>query len=161
MGTEIERRFLVSGPEWRPLVVSSHPCEQGYVAGGGKASVRVRLMDRQGYLTLKGSRSGISRPEFEYPIPAGEARELLELFCGEARIRKVRHRLVHRGRRWEIDEFEGRNQGLVLAEVELESPGQSVELPEWIGREVSHEARYYNARLCSRPWKDWPPGDRE
>lgn len=159
MGREIERKFLVASPLWN----DGSPGErlvQGYLARGGACTVRVRIAgDHAAWLTLKGRTVGISRAEFEYSIPPAEARELLAL-CDGPLVEKTRHR-VHHGRHcWEIDVFHGANDGLVLAEVELADESDAPEPPPWIGREVSHDARYFNSRLALHPFSVWPPDDR-
>ena len=161
MAIEIERKYLVADEGWRPLVRQSLECRQGYLdTGSTRLSVRVRILGRDGYLTLKGSRSGLARSEFEYPIPLADAGSLLEEFCSRNLIVKVRHLLDFDGREWEIDEFGGENLGLILAEVELDSETETVRLPDWIGREVSDNPRYFNAQLCRHPWSTWPPEER-
>jgi CYTH domain-containing protein len=107
-------------------------------------------------MTIKGKTEGISRAEFEYPIPAAEAAEMLERLCLRPLIEKMRYRVEHAGTVWEIDEFFGDNEGLILAEVELQSPGAQFELPPWAGREVSDDPRYYNATLVRFPFSKWP-----
>ena len=155
MGIETERKFLVTSDDWRPLVESSHSCRQGYFPAAGQASVRVRLIGSQSFLTIKGPRMGISRSEFEYPIPTADAQILLEEFCHNQLIEKTRHIITLNGFTWEIDEFEGPNKGLILAEVELQSPDQNFPLPPWVGKEVSEDERYFNSRLAHHPVSQW------
>ncbi len=155
MTKEIERKFLVSSDGWRSGTVGKLYC-QGYIATAKRAqSVRVRIAGDQGYLTIKGPVNGFSRAEFEYPIPVSDAREILETLCIQPLIKKVRYRLPIGELVWEIDEFEGENVGLVIAEVELASESQPVDLPEWIGAEVSGQAKYYNASLVKNPYSQW------
>lgn len=151
MGIEIERKFLVRGDAWRAGTAST--IRQGYLARDG-VTVRVRREDDRGLLTLKGPAVGLSRPEFEYEIPAGEAEELLAL-CAEPPIEKTRYRLVHAGRTWEVDEFHGANAGLIVAEVEIESEQAVIELPDWVDREVSADPRYRNSYLAAVPYSVW------
>ena len=158
MGIEIERKFLVRNTDWKKLVVASSPCTQGYIALEGSGSVRVRVLGEKGFLTLKGPRIGISRTEFEYEIPKEEAESLLESFCDEALISKVRHKVNYAGNLWEIDEFTGTNEGLTLAEIELRQEAQSVTLPDWVGKEVSEDERFFNARLAKHPISTWQGG---
>ena len=150
MGLEIERRFLVTGDGWRPGAV---PVEivQGYLSTDPRRVVRVRLAGEAGYLTVKGLADGASRAEFEYPVPAGDARELLAL-CGPAIVQKVRWTVLHAGREWGVDVFGGANTGLVLAEIELEAPDQAFDRPSWAGAEVTRQARFANASLAVRPY---------
>lgn len=155
MGIEIERKFLVRNDAWRPLVERSDPCVQGYISLRGQGAIRVRLMGVKGFLTLKGPRKGICRSEFEYEIPRQDAEHLLDQFCGDGMISKLRHRLIYRGKVWEIDEFKAANSGLTLAEVELDFASQEVNLPDWIGKEVSEDERYYNASLAKNPFGTW------
>ena len=157
MGVEIERKFLVLSDDWKPLVVESVSCKQGYVPVFGKRVIRVRLIGDRGFLTLKGPRQGIIRDEFEYEIPFDEAEQLLDTFCDLGPIEKTRHHLDFGGLGWEIDEFKGANEGLVLAEVELESEEQEIVLPPWVGKDVSKEERFFNACLAKHPIQDWSP----
>ena len=116
---------------------------------------RVRLADDQAFLTLKGPVSGCSRKEFEYPIPVEDAKNILNDFCGKDQIEKYRYRIPAGNRVWEIDEFLGRNAGLILAEIELESPDEPFARPEWLGREVTSEFRFYNSHLLEYPYREW------
>jgi len=152
MPIEIERRFLVSGTEWRRP--SGASIAQGYLASSPMTSVRVRLLDDRGFLTIKGNSAGTTRTEFEYEIPVAEARELLEL-CEHALIRKVRYLVEFAGTRWEVDEFQDENAGLVIAEVELESEDQLFARPPWLGLEVTHDVRYFNFSLARHPFCEW------
>lgn len=154
MGTEIERKFLVIGDEWRTLGTGS-AYWQGYLVSEPERVVRVRIAGNQGFLTIKGAPTGISRAEFEYPIPVEDARELLETLCDRPFIQKTRYKVSWGNLVWEIDEFAGENQGLILAEVELPNAEQEIDLPPWIGAEVSHDPRYYNASLVKYPFSAW------
>ena len=153
---EIERKFLVSGDEWRAEAGSGLLCEQGYICSGpDQITVRVRRIGDKGFLTLKGASQGISRPELEYEIPVDEAEYMLKNFCSNRIVSKKRHTLPLGGFLWEIDEFSGKNQGLVLAEIELEAAGQTFETPDWLGEEVSGDSRFYNAALAVTPFCQW------
>ncbi len=155
MALEIERKFLVGGTGWEAAVSSRRRLVQFYLTRDAKSSVRVRIEDEaRAWLTIKTATSGVSRSEFEYPIPLGDAAEMMALAEG-AVIDKVRHIVAHGGFDWEVDVFAGDNAGLVIAEVELPSVEQSFELPGWIGPEVTHDRRYYNASLVQRPFKGW------
>jgi adenylate cyclase len=154
MAVEIERKFLMSGNDWRDGAQGIH-YRQGYLNLDPERTVRVRIAGEHGFLTIKGSSEGASRAEFEYPIPLVDARLLLDVLCHQPQIEKVRFRIDYAGLTWEVDEFLGENAGLVLAEVELESPDQVVELPPWIGREVTGDQRYYNAWLSQHPFSGW------
>ena len=148
MAQEIERKFLVTGEGWKPLVASSALLRQGYLSSNAKATVRVRSKDdRKAVLTLKGAAEGISRAEFEYDIPIEDARELLAMAAPHV-LEKRRHIVPFGGLVWEVDVFEGRHAGLVIAEVELDSEDQQVTLPDWVGTEVSMDERYFNASLA-------------
>lgn len=155
MPQEIERKFLVSGDGWREMATGKAYC-QGYIrtAVPGQ-SVRVRIAGDQGYLTIKGPAKGLSRAEFEYDIPVVDAQEMLETLCDRPLIEKIRYRLPVDEVVWEIDEFKGENTGLIVAEVELASEHQSVKLPDWIGKEVSGELKYYNSSLVKHPYSQW------
>lgn len=153
MSIEIERRFLVKNEEWRPLVIRKMQIEQGYLVSHGDATVRVRIANHHtATLTIKSHAAGISRAEFEYPIPLDDAARLLELRVGSL-IRKVRHIAISNGLVWEIDVFEGDNAGLVIAEVELKSIVQQVRLPNWAGSEISGDARFSNSHLSQQPYR--------
>lgn len=153
MALEIERKFLVRGDAWRAEVERSVPMAQGYL-GGDLASVRVRLEGDLAMLNIKSRLGGISRQEFEYPIPSDEAREMLARLAGD-KVTKTRHFVRHQGSLWEIDEFTATNAGLVLAEIELEHCDQSFAAPPWLGREVSYDQRFYNALLAQMPFCTW------
>ena len=154
MPVEIERKFLVTGNGWRGSGAGTR-YRQGYLSLQAGASVRVRASHDAGYLTIKGETSGASRAEYEYPIPLVHANELLDTLCIKPVIEKTRYRIEHRGLVWDVDEFAGENAGLVIAEVELESEEQAIELPEWVGDEVTGDPRYYNVSLVSNPWSKW------
>ncbi len=146
MGKEIERKFLLKSNDWKPLTSSSHRIQQGYLNSDPLRTVRIRIIDDKGVLTIKGKNEGISRLEFEYDIPIADAQALIKL-CEKPLIDKVRNLVKVDSHTWEIDEFAGANEGLVLAEVEIESEDSHVDLPSWIGEEVSHDTRYYNPNL--------------
>ncbi len=164
MGIEIERKFLVPGDDWRADVAEAVEMRQGYFRTGPESTVRVRRIDplepaspsekTRGVLTIKGQPSEGVRPEFEYTIPPEDVERMLELFCGERTVSKVRHRLEYAGHTWVVDEFQGPNAGLVMAEVELDAPDEPVEQPPWIGEEVTDDGEYTNAALARRPMAD-------
>ncbi|HEY9604108.1 MAG TPA: CYTH domain-containing protein [Allocoleopsis sp.] len=154
MATEIERKFLVKGDEWRSLGTGTQ-YRQGYLSTKKGCTVRVRLVGEQGYLTIKGLTQGFSRAEYEYPIPVEDAQEMLDNLCDRPLIEKTRYKIALAGLIWEVDEFAGENQGLIIAEVELTDANQTVELPSWIGKEVSDDPRYYNANLTQHPFSYW------
>lgn len=154
MGVEIERKFLVRGDDWRSGVTAQRVLRQGYPAIDGAVTVRVRIADDEAWITIKGKGSGIRRAEFEYAIPVGDAEELLEL-CGGRVVEKVRHIIPVATRIWEVDVFSGNNAGLVVAEIELEAEDEAVELPPWIGKEVTDDSRYLNSFLAVHPFCRW------
>jgi CYTH domain-containing protein len=154
MAREIERKFLVTNTDWKIGAVGE-PYRQGYLSTEKTRVVRVRTAGRRGYLTIKGLTTGISRVEFEYEIPADDAAEMLDDLCVPPLIEKTRYRVRFGGLTWEIDEFHGDNAGLVVAEVELTSPTQAVDLPPWVGREVSDDPRYFNVNLVQHPFTTW------
>lgn len=149
MAIEIERKFLVAGDGWRGLVRSSEALRQGYLTTGGKGvTVRVRTVDdARGFITIKSGGSALARAEFEYGVPIADARQLLALSRG-AQIDKTRHNLDLGGGDWVVDEFHGRHEGLWIAEVELESPTGKLDLPAWLGDEVTGDPQYYNSSLA-------------
>lgn len=143
MAKEIERKFLLKSDAWRTEVLRSMKMIQGYFALD-HPTLRVRIHGTQAWLTIKGKTEGISRSEFEYSIPVLDAQEMLETFCGQRKIEKIRHIVQRDGNIWEIDEFTGRHDGLFVAEIELQDVSQTFIRPAWIGEEVSGQARYYN-----------------
>ena len=154
MGVEIERKFLLQGDAWRGLG-QAVLLRQGYLSSARERVVRVRIEGEQAMLTIKGANVGATRGEWEYPIPLADAAELLDGLCEQPLIEKYRHRIEHAGMVWEVDEFLGANAGLIVAEIELASEDQPFEKPEWIGAEVSGDARYYNANLIRHPFSQW------
>ena len=154
MPLEIERKFLVRDESWR-VPGTGTLYRQGYLSTVPERSVRVRLIRDKGYLTVKGASSGAARAEYEYEIPGVEAREMLDNLCERPLIEKTRYCVEFQGLTWEIDEFEGSNAGLVIAEVELEEVDQAVSLPDWVGKEVTGDRRYYNASLIAEPYSVW------
>jgi adenylate cyclase len=154
MPLEIERKFIVD-TDRLSLSGSGKRYRQGYLPAAGKTSVRVRICDDAAWLTLKGETVGASRLEFEYSIPVEDAEHILESLCEGSIIDKTRHLLDHAGHTWEVDVFTGDNAGLVIAEVELQSEDEAVELPGWAVEEVTRDARYYNANLVREPYCNW------
>jgi len=155
MAVEIERKFLLADDSWKDGARLGILYRQGYLSLDPARTVRIRIAGDRGFLTIKGASEGASRAEFEYPIPLVDARLLLDVLCHQPLIEKYRYRVEHVGLVWEIDEFGGANEGLVLAEVELEHPDQNVELPPWVGEEVTGDRRYYNAWLSQHPFTGW------
>ena len=145
MAKEIERKFLVSDLRVIEGRVGSRII-QGYIADQ-PMTVRVRIIEAEAFLTIKGKTVGIERDEYEFPIPMHHARALLEHHCGQRMVEKTRYRISHEKLVWEVDVFGGRHQGLVVAEVELDSSDQTFTLPKWIAEEISHDRRYSNSAL--------------
>lgn len=160
MATEIERKFLVINNNWRTQVQRSESFRQGYLSNNPTASVRVRIENDQANLNIKGMTIGVSRPEYEYSIPLADAHELLNTLCQQPLIEKTRHYVEYAGKVWEIDEFHGDNQGLIVAEVELLSADEAISLPDWAGKDVSHEKRYYNVLLTQYPYRQWSDAEK-
>lgn len=154
MGTEIERKFLVLNDDWKKDAVGV-PFRQGYLSPEKNCTVRVRLAGDRGFLTIKGATTGISRSEFEYPIPQEDAHQLLDSLCRQPLIEKTRFRIDYQGHTWEVDEFHGDNEGLTVAEIELRSETESFASPPWLGEEVSGDPRYFNSNLVKNPFSDW------
>ena len=154
MATEIERKFLVAGEDWRALARGTR-YRQGYLSTVKERTVRVRTIDDKGFLTIKGVTVGATRSEYEYMIPAADADEMLDNLCEKPIIEKNRYEILLNGVTWEVDEFLGDNDGLIVAEVELQSEDQSFAKPDWIGKEVTDDPRYFNANLIARPFSTW------
>lgn len=155
MGKEIERKFLVDLEKWNKLSKpAGHHYRQGYLLTDPNKTIRVRLTDTNGYLTIKGKSSGTSRPEFEYEIPKEEARELLDNFS-VSELSKTRYKIEYMNKLWEVDVFEKDNEGLIVAEIELESEKEEFEKPDWVAKEVTEDERYYNSNLTLNPFKNW------
>jgi CYTH domain-containing protein len=154
MGIEIERKFLVKDESWRASV-RAIKCHQGYLNSNKERTVRVRTVGDKGYLTIKGIAKGALRVEYEYEIPVAEARAMLDELCEKPLIEKSRHKIEYQGLVWEVDEFHGENQGLIIAEVELDREDQKFAKPEWIGDEVTADSRYFNSNLIHHPYSQW------
>ncbi|MCD8266086.1 MAG: CYTH domain-containing protein [Prevotellaceae bacterium] len=157
MHFEIERKFLVVG-EFKSLAYNETRILQGYISSGNGRTVRVRIRDDQGYLTIKGpsGKAGLSRYEFETTIPLQDARDLMRI-CEPGIIEKTRYLVRNTDGRhtWEIDEFYGENEGLLLAEIELESEAEAFDIPPFIGREVTGDRRFYNSHMRKNPFRLW------
>lgn len=156
MALEVERKFLVTGDQWRRA--EGVLLRQGYLSTRPERTVRVRVEGAKATLTVKGVNRGAARTEFEYEIPLEDADELLRL-CERPLIEKVRRRVEHEGLVWEVDEFLGGNRGLVVAEVELDREDRPLTKPSWVGEEVTRDPRFYNANLVANPFAKWhnPP----
>ena len=155
MAIEIERKFLLKNSSWKELADEGTAYSQGYLVGSNAASVRVRIQGKRAFLNIKSATIEITRQEFEYEIPLEEATEMLETLCEKPLITKTRHLLKNENHVWEIDVFSGDNEGLTVAEIELNDKDEYFEKPGWLGDEVSDDARYYNVSLVKHPFKDW------
>jgi len=153
MAQEIERKFLVIGEAWR--TDNGMLIRQGYLHIDVDGTVRVRVAGGSAYLTVKGALTGITRSEFEYEIPLQDANQMLHELCQKPLIEKIRHEVQVGGFIWEIDEFLRENAGLVMAEIELDDEKQEFPKPDWLGEEVSEDARYLNANLVNKPYSKW------
>lgn len=155
MPKEIERKFLIEPKAWEKLTkpVGKH-YKQGYIPGGDEVTIRIRLVNSKGYLTLKGKTVGISREEFEYEIPYKEAIEMINSFTNSG-TEKIRYEIPVDNVIWEVDEFLGDNAGLIVAEIELQNENQTFDKPSWVGQEVTSDSRYFNSRLAIHPYCDW------
>ncbi|MDJ0982598.1 MAG: CYTH domain-containing protein [Kiloniellales bacterium] len=154
MAKEIERKFLVAGEDWRVMAQGTR-YRQGYLSTVKERTVRVRTIDDKGFLTVKGVSVGATRSEYEYEIPAADADEMLDDLCEKPIIEKNRYKIPIGDVTWEVDEFLGVNDGLIVAEVELRTEDQSFPKPDWIGDEVTGDPRYFNANLIARPFSTW------
>ena len=153
MGVEIERKFLVDTDKWKPenegtLMV------QAYLGLAPNPTVRVRIKGTKAFLTIKGRTNSISRPEFEYEIPVNDAKELMTLAISSP-VEKIRYEVWFENFLWEVDIFLGKNKGLALAEIELDSENQEFKKPDWVLNEVSSDGRYYNSFLSGCPFQEW------
>ncbi len=155
MATEIERKFLLKDDSWMQSVHDKDEIRQAYLSNKGPASVRVRIFGKQANINIKSRTIGISRAEYEYPIPLIDAEAIMLSLCGDRQISKTRHYLRFAGHLWEIDVFSGDNQGLTVAEIELEREDEKFTKPDWLGAEVTSEERYYNVALLETPYTSW------
>jgi adenylate cyclase len=154
MAKEIERKFLVKGDAWKKAArVIAY--RQGYLSLVKERVVRVRTIEKKGFLTVKGITKGVSRSEFEYEISVEDANIMLDEICEKPLIEKKRYKIAVGALVFEVDEFFGENEGLIVAEVELKDERQRVDLPDWIGAEVSGDPRYFNSNLIRHPYKKW------
>lgn len=154
MGIEIERKFLI---DINKIDLSDNACyiKQGYIQATDKTVVRVRIKNQEAYLTIKGENQRLKRLEFEYQIPIEDAHQMIDNLCSKNIIDKTRYEIKIENHMWEIDIFHGENEGLIIAEVELNDENEDLFLPPWITQEVSHDAKYYNSNLISNPYSHW------
>jgi CYTH domain-containing protein len=154
VGEEIERKFLVVGNSWREQATST-PYRQGFLSIDPERTVRVRAAGTRGSITIKGKTVGARRAEFDYEIPLRDADQMLDTLCKRPLIEKVRYRLIVDRHTWEIDVFERDNAGLVVAEIELQHEDEPFDKPDWVGDEVTGDARYFNSSLVVKPYRSW------
>ena len=154
MAIEIERKFLVKEKPFS-IAKRSLKINQGYIINEKSKVIRVREKGDDYFLTIKGNNIGISRLEYDFPISKEDAKELIFHFCKTTLIEKTRHYIEHKGHTWEVDEFHGKNNGLSVAEIELESEDEKFEIPDWVGEEVTQDDRYYNMNLAIHPFTSW------
>ena len=155
MAVEIEHKFLLANNDWRQQVSYSVKYKQGYLSAVATSSIRVRISNDQAWLNIKSATIGTHRHEYEYEIPLSDAQEIITNLCSKPIIEKTRHIVINENNTWEIDEFEGENQGLIVAEIELDETGQIFSKPPWIGLEVTGDLRYYNNNLAMHPYSEW------
>jgi adenylate cyclase len=154
MAREIERKFLLRDKRYRQLA-RPIPYRQGYLSVARDRIVRVRIEPGRAFLAVKGTTNGITRTEYEYEIPAAEAEHILSELCEKPIIEKDRYRIEYSGLVWEVDEFHGPNEGLIVAEVHLQDENQQIALPEWVDKEVSNEPKYFSSSLVQNPYSEW------
>jgi adenylate cyclase len=158
MAREIERKFLLTDDSWKASAYQQTDFAQGYLTplqGVSKSSVRIRIEGDSANINIKSLEIGLSRDEYEYPIDLADAEKMLATLAVGPVIKKTRYLVKHGEHVWEIDEFFGDNAGLVVAEVEMRDEDEEVEMPVWVGTEVTHEARYYNISLSEYPYQSW------
>ena len=155
MGLEIERKFLIKQEEWaKACPYKSNLIRQAYLLTDPQKTIRLRVTDNKGFITIKGARKDITRHEFEYEIPVEEANQMIDHYTAKV-IEKIRHYVSFDNKTWEVDEFKGINEGLWVAEIELQSADEKILLPDWIDKEVSSDNRYANSSLISNPYSNW------
>lgn len=154
MALEIERKFLIDS-NVLPVLTDGMHIKQGYIQTADKTVVRVRIKDQEAYLTIKGGNQGIKRLEFEYPIPIEDAHQMIDNLCSKNIIDKTRYEVKIENHMWEIDIFHGENEGLIIAEVELDDENEDLLIPSWVFQEVSNDAKYYNSNLIANPYSKW------
>lgn len=155
MSLEIEKKFLVTDDSWRSSARPGVRYRQGYLSESGPGSVRVRVGGERAHLNIKSATLAQQRLEYEYEIPLADAEEMLDRVCVKPLVEKTRYEVEVQGHVWEVDVFEGDNEGLIVAEIELDDVNESFVRPPWAGEEVSDDPRYYNVCLVKRPYKSW------
>ncbi len=155
MAVEIEYKYLVKLDLWNEVSpAKSVRIIQGYISTEPSKSIRVRMLDQKGFITIKGMAERAKRLEYEYEIPGQDAKELLDSFCTKL-VSKTRYYVQHENHTWEVDVFDGLNSGLVVAEIELQSEDEAYSKPEWLGEDVTHDFRYSNSNLSLNPYSTW------
>ncbi len=155
MAQEIEHKFLLSNNDWKNHIHKSSEYKQGYLISDNKRSIRVRISNNKAWLNIKSATIGTLRQEYEYEIPLEEGKEILSTLCEKPIIEKTRYFVPYKQHIWEIDVFSGDNEGLIVAEVELSKVGELFARPDWLGKEVTEDIRYYNNQLCKNAYKNW------
>ncbi len=156
MAKEIERKYLVINNNWQNNIIRKSVYRQGYMSSNKNCSVRIRISENRATINIKSATLGITRDEYEYEIPLDDANEMLDKLCTKPLIEKTRHYVKENDSTWELDVFSGDNEGLIVAEIELDDADQLIKLPDWAGKEVSDDPKYYNVCLVNNPYKDWP-----
>ncbi|MGE5474079.1 MAG: CYTH domain-containing protein [Ignavibacteriales bacterium] len=154
MGKEIERKFLVSSDRYKEGANAAY-FKQGYICSDINHVVRIRVNGQKAFITIKGELKGTARAEYEYSIPVNDALEMLETLCEKPLIEKTRFKVDYKGFLWEVDEFYGDNEGLIIAEIELKEENTEFPKPDWLGEEVTQDMRYYNSNLAKNPYRAW------
>lgn len=155
MAIEIEHKFLLKNDDWRKAVYKSIDYKQGYLSAQPTSSIRVRIAQQNAWLNIKSATIGNQRLEFEYPIPVMDAKVIIDSLCVKPLVEKTRHFVKVDQHVWEIDEFKGDNEGLIVAEIELGKSDECFQKPHWLGQEVTQNLRYYNNNLTLNPYKNW------
>jgi adenylate cyclase len=153
---EVEHRFLVRDDRWRSQAGAGTHYQQGYLSVQPERNIRVRVGGGEAKITLKSNWQGAAREEYEYSIPEADGGQILSRLCLKPLVEKTRYEVWSAGLKWEIDEFDGENRGLIVAEVETEKPPQEISKPDWIGKEVTGDPRYFNVNLVTHPYSHWP-----
>ncbi len=155
MGIEIEHKFLVISEDWRKFIKEELIISQGYLANNETCSVRLRITGEQAHLNIKSATLGISRQEYDYPVPLEDGQLMMQQLCQKPLIEKTRYHVPYKNHLWEVDVFHGDNEGLIVAEIELSTPDEPFSKPAWIGKDVSDHPRYYNVCLVTHPFNQW------
>lgn len=165
MAREIERKFLLKNQSWKKQAYQETLFAQGYLNDiadkNAKSSVRVRIEGQRANMNIKSLEIGLSRDEYEYEIPYDEAKRMLATLAVGPVVEKIRYLVKVGSHTWEVDEFLGDNQGLVVAEVEMQSEDEQIQIPDWAAREVTNEVRFYNVSLSKQPFNSWTENEKQ